>query len=482
MNRIETDLAVIGGGPAGLCAAVAAAELNAKVVVLEKRATTGGTANMAMGPFGIESRLQKLKQHGPDRDEAFRIFMDYTHWRADARLVRAYIDKAATSIDWLEGLGVEFVEPAAYFPGGNFTWHIVKPRTGKVGPTSGADMMRTLTRKAQELGVQLLLRTPARKITKQDGRVTGVMAEDISGAPLQVAARAVIIATGGFGNNPEMIKQFTGYEWGKDLSSFRIPGIDGDGVKMGWDAGAAPTEMRMHLIFMMPGSFDRSLGEAFRQPHLMVNLLGERFMNEEIMPNTTFTANAISAQKERTAFVIFDKGIKEHMENVGFDAVSVVFPAMKAEHFDSLLKAHLDKGFKEIFVADSLDELATKTGIDREGLISTVDQYNECCAKGHDNLFNKSYRLLRPIKRPKFYAGRFLPGAFGTLGGIKINARTEVIDKEWKRIPGLYAAGTDANSIYGDSYAFILPGNTMGFAVNSGRIAGEHSAAYATEH
>jgi fumarate reductase flavoprotein subunit len=128
MTKIETDVVVIAGGPAGLCAAISAAQTGASldrgrtsdggtsplsVVVLEKGSTTGGTANMGMGPFGVESRLQKIKQHGPTKDEAFKAFMDYTHWRVDAQLVRAYIDKAATSIDWLESLGVEFVEPAA---------------------------------------------------------------------------------------------------------------------------------------------------------------------------------------------------------------------------------------------------------------------------------------------------------------------------------------------------------------------------------
>jgi fumarate reductase flavoprotein subunit len=248
---------------------------------------------------------------------------------------------------------------------------------------------------------------------------------------------------------------------------------------MAWEVGAAPTEMSMEVIYMMPGEFDPALGETFRQPHLMVNLLGERFMNEEIMPNTTFTGNAIARQKNRTAFLIFDETIKKRMETVGFDQVSVVFPFTKADHFDALLHGHLEKGFKEVFIANSLEELAAKTGIDPDGLKRTVEQYNGFCEKGHDDIFNKRYDLLRPIKTPKFYAGRFLPGAYGSLGGIKINHRTEVLTKDWKKIPGLYAAGTDACSIYGDSYVFILPGNTMGFAINSGRIAGENAAEYA---
>ena len=478
MSELTGDVIIIAAGPAGLCAAVAAAQAGSRVLVFEKASTTGGAANMGMGPLGVESRLQRLKQHGPTRDEAFRAFMDYTHWRVDAQLVRAYIDKAATSIDWLEGLGVQFIEPAAYFPGGNFTWHIVNGGTGQPGPGVAGAMVRILTEKAKELGAKILLQTPVRQILKEKDGVVGVVAEDSSGESIEARAKAVIVCTGGFGNNPEMIKKYTGYEWGKDLASFRIPGVDGDGVRMAWEVGAAPTEMTMEMIYMMPGEFDPALGEVFRQPHLMVNLLGERFMNEEIMPNTTFTGNAISRQKDRTAFLIFDETIKEHMERVGFDQVSVVFPFMKAVDFDNLLKGHLEKGFKEIFVADSLPELAAKTGIDASGLQKTVDEYNGFCEKGHDDVFNKSHRLLRPVKTPAFYAGRFLPGAYGSVGGIKINHRTEVLDKRWKVIPGLFAAGTDACSIYGDSYVFILPGNTMGFAINSGRIAGENAAAY----
>jgi fumarate reductase flavoprotein subunit len=479
MSELTTDVAVVAGGPAGLCAAIEAADAGTRVMIFEKGSTTGGAANMGMGPLGIESRLQKLKQHGPTRDEAFRQFMDYTHWRVDAQLVRAYIDKAATSIDWLEGLGVKFVEPAAYFPGGNFTWHLVDSGAARPGPTAAGAMIRILTEKAKEKGVKIHLQTPVRRILREGDRITGVIAEDTSGEEIEVRARAVIICTGGFGNNTEMIKKYTGYEWGKDLSSFRIPGTDGDGLRMAWEVGAAPTEMTMELIYMMPGEFDPALGEVFRQPHLMVNLLGERFMNEEIMPNTTFTGNAISCQKNRTAFLIFDEAIKKRMETVGLDQVGVVFPFTHAKNFDALLQGHLDKGFKEMFVAGSLEELAAKTGIDWEGLKATVAQYNGFCEKGHDDLFNKRYDLLRPIGTPKFYAGRFLPSAYGSLGGIKINRRAEVLNKQWKKVPGLYAAGTDACSIYGDSYVFILPGNTMGFAVNSGRIAGENAAAYA---
>jgi fumarate reductase flavoprotein subunit len=478
MKQLEADIVVIAAGASGLPAAITAAQGGAKVIVFEKRSTTGGTGNMGMGLFGVESRLQRLKQMGPTRDEAFKIFMDYTHWRVDAQLVRAYIEKAATTIEWLEKLGVEFVEPSTYFPGGYYTWHLVKPATGQPGPMASATMMKTLTNRAKELGVTILLQTPVKKVLKQGDRVTGVIAEDKSGEPIQAKAKAVVIGTGGFGDNPDMIKKYTGFEWGKDLFSFRIPGMVGDGIRMAWEVGAAPTEMTMEIIYGMPGEWDPRLHETFRQPHLMVNLLGGRFLNEEIMPNTTFTGNAISRQKNRTAFLIFDENIKKHMETAGYDFVSVVFPFMKVESLDSLIKTAFDNGYKDVFVGDSLEELASKTGIDPDGLEKTVDEYNGFCAKGHDDIFNKSYKLLRPIKTPRFYAARFLPSAYGSLGGIKINHRTEVLDKDWRKIPGLYAAGTDACTIYGDSYVFILPGNTMGFAINTGRIAGENALEY----
>jgi len=479
MKQVEADVVVVAAGASGLATAVAAAEKGASVIAFEKAATTGGTGNMGMGPLAVESRLQRLKQIALTREQAFEIFMDYTHWRVDARLVKAYIDKSSSTIDWLEKMGVEFVEPAAYFPGANFTWHIIKPETGRPGPMASATMMKILTERAKELGVQFYLQTPVKRILKEKGRIVGVVAEDKSGETIQANAKAVIIATGGFGDNPEWIKKYTGYEWGRDLFSFRIPGLVGDGIRMAWEVGAAESEMNMELAGGMPRGVEQfvAITAAFRQPNLLVNLLGERFMNEEIIGNTTFTANAIARQKDRCAFMIFDEATKKYYEGKWLDVTTLVFPVTELRNFDVELKQILEQGDKDIFVADSLEELAGKTGINPEGLRKTVDEYNKFC-ETRDELFNKRYTYLKLVKQPKFYAAKLFPGAYGSLGGIKINYRTEVLTKEHEVIPGLYAAGTDACSIYGDSYVFVLPGNTMGFALNSGRIAGENAVEY----
>lgn len=483
MNRSDVDVVVIGGGASGLAASIGAAEGGVRVNLFEKGSTTGGTANMGMGPLGVESRLQRTKLVGPSKEEAFKAFMDYIHWRGDARLVRAFIDKSGDTINWLEKMGVQFADVAAYFPGGNLTWHLVKPDMGEPGPMAAGTMMRIMTEKAKALGVKIWLQTPVIKILKQGEKITGVIAEDQSGETIEVKTKAVIIATGGFGDSPELIKKYTGFEWGKTMFSFKVPGLTGDGIRMAREVGAAQTEMMMEMIYMLPEmttmQIDVNLGVAFTQPHLLVNLLGERFMNEEVMANTTFTGNAISLQKEKCAFLIFDEEIKKHMEQEGgLDHISRVFPLTKISHFEEALKNARAMGNKNLFMADSLDELADQTGIDPKGLQETIKEYNQFCEKGHDDHFNKRYALLRPIKTPKFFAGKLFCSAYGTLGGIKINYRTEVLDKNWKVIPGLYASGVDACSVYGDSYPFILPGNTMGFAINTGRIAGENAATY----
>ena len=139
-------------------------------------------------------------------------------------------------------------------------------------------------------------------------------------------------------------------------------------------------------------------------------------------------------------------------------------------------------GLCNFYVADTLEDLSIQTGIELETLKSTVESYNIFCQKGYDEQFNKETKYLRPLTGGKWYAGRHFPSAYGSAGGIKINEKTEVIGEDWKPIKGLYAAGTDACSIYGDSYPFIFPGTSMGFAVNTGRIAAENIVHYLNEH
>ena len=195
------------------------------------------------------------------------------------------------------------------------------------------------------------------------------------------------------------------------------------------------------------------------------------------MPNVTFTANAIALQKAKTAFLIFDDSILKLMEK-DFDTRNRVFPHTFFANAQATIEAYLKSGKGNFYVADSIEELCEKTGIDSEGLKETIETYNTYCKKGYDEQFNKERQYLRPLKGRKLYAARHFPSAYGSAGGIKINEKTEVIGQDWKPIKGLYAAGTDACSIYGDSYPFIFPGTSMGFALNTGRIAVENAVEY----
>lgn len=476
---LKSDVIIMAAGPAGLAAAITAAQAGLSVHVFEKATTTGGTANRGMGPLGIESRHTRARLLKPTKDEAFRVFMDYTHWRVDAKLVRVFLNKSGDTIHWLESLGVEFVEPATYFIGSYSTWHLVKPDDGPPGPGGAATMMKILTQEAIKLGVKIHLETPVKKIIKEEEAVAGVAAVDKNQNYVEARAKAVVVASGGFGNNPEMVRDYTGFEMDNDIFPFRVPGITGDGIRMAWELGAQKTEMSMELVYGMPDPLHvpPALHEACRQPHLLVNYLGERFMNEEVMANVTFTGNAISLQKNKTAFLIFDDHILTQMEK-DFDTRSRVFPATKFENSLDTIHAYLQSGKGNFYVADSIEELCQQTGIDQIGLEATIAQYNSHCQKGYDEQFNKRQTFLRPLTGQKWYAGRHFPSAYGSAGGIKINEKAEVIGQDWKPIKGLYAAGTDACSIYGDSYPFLFPGTSMGFALNTGRIAAESIIQY----
>lgn len=482
MKELSVDLAVVAAGPAGLSAAISGAEAGLSVAVFEKTATTGGSANMGMGPFAVGSRVQKQNLIGLTKDEAFQKFMDYTHWRVDANLVRKYIDKSADTIEWLEEMGVEFYDSARFFSGSEATWHRVKPDIGVPGPRAASKMFVLMTERAKELGVDFYLETPVRELTTEHGAVTGLVAVDGSREEIHVHAKAVVVATGGFGANPEMVRQYLHRELGQDLFLFPIPALQGEGCRMAWAAGAAQSDIGWEMTYCMPASNDAApeLSRVFCQPNLLVNLEGERFLNEAIMDNTTFTGNAINLQTGHVAFSILDSSIIKKYERNGMDCVSLVYPFFELSDFRDKFMEAKENGNPDLYYGETMEELAEATGIDCARLLETVEEYNEMCETG-DTRLNKPREYMKPLKKGPYYAGRMFPSGYGTLGGIKINHRMEAVGQDGKPVPGLYAAGTDACNIFGDSYVFIMPGNTMGFCINGGRMAGENAAEYIAE-
>ncbi|QOX65201.1 FAD-dependent oxidoreductase [Anoxybacterium hadale] len=491
MKKMDADIIIVAAGLSGLAAAVAAAEKGASVIAFEKANTTGGAANMGMGPLGIGSRIQKEHMVALTPGEAFRKHMYFTHYRVDARIVREYYFKSGDTINWLQDMGVRFAgvqrafsapENTRPYSDGEFTWHVVLAEDGTVGPRCASAMTKALTDRANDLGVQFMMETPVRKILTEGGEAIGVLAVDKDGEEIECTGGAVIVATGGFGCNPQMIQENTGYEFGKTIYNFAIPGMDGDGLRMAWEAGAGKTQSTMELMYQLPDNMNHFiLDGAFRQPCLWVNKLGERFMPEDQIANTTFTGNAITAQPDMVAYSIFDEKLLNHYKKDGGDLYSHVHPHDLYDHFDMQWKRDLEAGYEPICEAESVEELAEKAGIDPVGLADTIREYNKMCEAGYDEIFEKDRAYLQPIGNGKLYCCRQNVGAYGSLGGILVNYKMEVMAGNHKVIPGLYAAGTDACNIFGDSYPFILSGNTMGFCLNSGRIAGERAYKFAFE-
>lgn len=482
MKKLETDVAVIGAGPSGLAASVQAAEDGARVMVFEKANVVGGAANMGMGPLGIGTKQQQAQMVDIDVERAFKMFMDYTHWRVDANLVKKYFENSKDTIEWLEDMGLEFAGAYKYFPRSEATWHIVAVNGG-IGRNGGAIMNKTMMEKGKELGVTYFLETPAQKILKdEDGKVCGLIARDKDGEEIEVSCKAVIVGTGGAGDNPQIIKERIGYTFGEDMFNFAIPGLKGEGIKMVMEAGGATTDMNVEMIYILPNSDfgPDCIPATFMQPNLMVNQQGRRFINEDEMQNTTFTGNAIAIQQGKVGYSILDSSILKGYKKRGLDVTNFVHHPENIDDFEQAVDDSIANNNPDVVKADSIEELAEKLGIDPEKLADTVEEYNDMC-DSYDTQFFKDRRYMKPIRKAPFYAAKFRPSGYGTLGGIKINDDAEVLDDSWNPVPGLFACGTDTCTIYGDSYMFLLPGNTMGYCLNTGRFAGEGAAAYCDE-
>ena len=479
MEELKTQIVVIAGGPSGMSAAVQAAEDGADVIVIEKASITGGAANMGMGPLGIGTKYQQQQMIDISVEKAFNMFMDYTHYNVDARLVKRYFEQSAETIEWLEDMGVEFEGAFKYFPQSEATWHIVK--TGnKIGPRAAGHMNKALLKRAQELGVKVLLETSGKKILKDDdGKVCGVVAVNKAGEEFTIQCKAAIIATGGAGCNKQFILDEIGVEQGKDVFNFAIPGIMGDGLKMAWDAGADHLQVRIEAA-CDPGAGEEaraSVLNVFKQPNLLVNKFAKRVMNEEFMQNTTYLSNVASHQKDKVVFSIIDSTIAKAYMKKGVEVTNLVNPDADVSDFLEGMDEILARGSKNFFKGETIEDLAAQIGVDAEVLEETIDDYNDYC-EGRDEEFFKNYKYLKKLKKGPYYAAAIRPGGYGTVGGIRINENCEACDKDFMPIPGLYAVGADSCNIYEDSYMFLLPGNSMGYAVNTGRIAGMEAAEY----
>ena len=486
MRKLTTDVAIIGAGAAGIPAAIEAAQRGVKVDVFESSDHTGGSCNGGNGVFAVESKMQKQKQYTYTKEQILRYWMEYTHNNVDLRLVSEFINRSADTVDWLQGYGVDLCDLIAYYPGAYYVWHFRRD-----GSPFITDLLKPVSEQA---GAVYHLNTRVNRLTMQDGKCVGFEAEDAEGV-YQVEAKAVIIASGGTGKRADFVYKETGWMLGKDITTFphmlyeepgKAPKL---GVELGWEVGAAHTKLMIDSFASIP---DPNFGPGgvpaqlpwFRQPqNIFVNLHGDRFIDEAEMKNGAMMGNNIAIQKDATAFSIFTQTMRDRYDDEGMDYEMGNVHFMDDLTPDEYLEMNWKRGNTDIMVFDNLEELCDVMGIDRR-LVQTVEEYNaNIRANKGDPIFHKDARYLTPIEGGKYYVAKFRRHCYGVMGGLRINYRAELQDVNCDSIPGLYAAGNDANSIYTDTYPFVLSGNTSSFAINTGRIAGEQAAAYAkTQH
>jgi len=468
IETLETDIVMIGGGGVGLSAAIASREKGARVILLEKRHALGGNAAIAGGIFAAQSHLQKKMKIVAQIETMFKMAMDYSHWKIDPAIFLAFLKKSGETIRWLEEMGLEFEGIPNFLPNQIRVFHLPQGH--------GAGLVRVLARRCEELGVRSLSETAALRIVKSEkGNVVGVSAVS-KGKELNISAKAVIIGTGGYAGNKEFLKKHYP-DYTEDLHSVGIPHT-GDGISMALEIGAAPEGLG---ILQLRGPYFRGsleLTTVAMEPYVVwVNKAGERFYDESCSFNWPEAGNALRRQPDKICYSLLDDQLIQFFVQDGIVKGYSRFPAgTRMTDLELKLRQESEKG--TVKISSSWEKIAKWIGASPKVLQTAVNDYNRFCDQGHDEMFVKERRFLAPLRKPPFYALRCHQSFLGTLGGIKINSRMEVLDRQDHPIPGLYAGGNDVGGWESDTYCLMLSGSAFAFAINSGRIAAENAAEY----
>ncbi len=484
---VQYDVVVCGGGASGKSAAyTVASESDLTVCLLEKLDATGGGAQYAEGMCASESSEQKKRDkpdypgpgmpedaHYPTHEEHFKRYIDYTHHRANPDVVRAFVWNSAETIDIMKSIGVEFDMVSIYAVDQDnelYTFH--RP----VG--LGARVQELLHRACENAGVDIFVSTPAKElIFDESGRVAGVKAVDGDGNELLVGAKAVILATGGFGQSPEHIKK---YSWMPQLSETdnRILPLEstGEGIDMALSAGGDTDAIG--VVQIAPSVLGKMLGTALHglgfQPNLWLDSKCRRFVDECISKTFALSGNIIGQRDDGIVWSLLDSETFKHYAEVGSDIGLGDFIPYKEPiaNLEAEVNATLEAEEGAVFKADTLEDLAAQMGVDKDAFLAAVESYNAKCDAGYDDEFFKDAEYLRPLRTAPFYAVHMAPCILCTDGGIRVNGDMQVTNSKYEPIAGLYAVGNEASGLFGDVYNLDCPGTTNGFAHTSGRLAG----------
>ncbi|MBA4687564.1 MAG: FAD-dependent oxidoreductase [Candidatus Galacturonibacter soehngenii] len=494
--ELSADVVVIGAGGAGTAAAVTAAENGAKVIVLEKTAIAGGTTANGGGFFAADSKkARELGDEPVDIDYIFEEWMKEMDWLADASLVKQFLELSSTTADWLENHGVVFhkTEQAVQQSHGAGTngYHKYDDYT-KTSEQLGA----MLTKIKEENGAEIYYETPADGLITENGSVTGVTAKAKDGATLKITAKSVIVATGGFVGNQDMIKEALN---GVTVNAAGYNSNVGDGILMAWEAGAASRGLSAMVAhtFNVEGNgqiegdyefmdlYQATSSVAYMPIIPWLNAQGYRFANEDIVYDRALSSNSVISQGNY-AYFLYNEELLKTLEEKGARAAGMrdkiamgpmpeITPMDKGwSKLTEITNKMVDGGY--VVKADTLEELATKLNMKQSTLQETMNRYNTDAKNGKDTLFGKDAQHMYEMSQGPYYAYKVSVNNLCTVGGIRINSGFEVVQADpengYTTIPNLYAAGADAGGIYSDHYAHTIEGAAQGWAYNSGRLAG----------
>lgn len=436
------DAVIVGSGGTGLSAAIQAHELGLNVAILEKNEKLGGNTNKASsGMNASESNVQYANGIIDHNADFYRETMKGGGLMNDPAMLKFFVNHSAAAISWLKDHGI--IVDQLTITGGMSRKRCHRP--SNLAPI-GAFLETSLLKVAAKENIPIFNQVKVTKLLQdKNKKVVGVKAQTVDGDK-EVKAKAVLLATGGFGAAQDIIAKYR-----PDLKGYKTtnqPGATGDGLKL---AEAVNGQLvQMNLIQVHPtAQTDHQrvylIGEAVRgEGAILVNKAGKRFVNE--LNTRKIVSDAITGLNENGAYLILDQGIRNQAKAVDFyDSVGLV------EH------------------GDNLADLAEKIGVNANNLQFTVKKWNQEVENGKDTEFNRTTGMDRGIEKGPFFAIHIHPAIHYTMGGIHINPKTEVLDTNGNTIKGLYAAGEVSGGLHGNNR---IGGNSIAETVIFGRQAG----------
>jgi succinate dehydrogenase/fumarate reductase flavoprotein subunit len=490
-ETVEVDIVVVGAGISGCACACRASELGVKVAVVEK-------ADMPSARGGHYGAYQSkaMTRNGLINEPMDQIAAEWLRFegnRCNQKIVYRFLENSSRVMDWLEDSSVNFtegplmVEPIiTHYVGPYYYEHIGTHSVMNFGYPAPGGPVYFMWKRAEEQGATFYFNTPAEQLVKENGRVTGIIAKGPNGYIKFTGKKGVLLASGDFSGDKEMMAAWADPQALMcDHNSYTPVGANtGDGQKMGMWAGG-------HMFLGQHGS--PSMIHLIRYCTLCfgfmyVNAQGKRFMNEDTWIQAKSLRIMNQTGDNRYAYSVFDADWQQQVvDSIQYGGgqfwdnmshpVGQPFSFGSAEDPWSPLGT-LEAGFRTgmAFKCDTLDELASKMGVDAAGFKAEVDKYNAAYVAGVDNDYHKRKELLTPIRTAPFYAIKFGPSVLAMPNGLEVNEYMQVLDEGQQPIPGLFASGNASGGRYAVDYPVVMNGNSHGSAMTFGFLVGEDLA------